>query len=188
MLYLLQKESSWENSVEEQISMDPPAHTSPALCGIFVGSGSAWPGSRSVPPSCRHQWRPWPLRQRLRLPTRRLSPARPRPPPAACCPVASAGDLEAPPPGRLGYWALWRTRGDNVNIMVPNSLICVFNSSLLRWTKWLNNKAEEFYSVWNAVEFFSCSSPPEWTPWNMAIVLIVQVCAIKTCSLTEACS
>ncbi len=99
----------------------PPVHTSPAPCGKFVGSESAWPGSRSAPLSCRHQRRQWPPPRPLQLPIRLLSPARPRPPPAACCPVASAEDPEAPPPGRRGYWALWRTGGDDMKTMILHS-------------------------------------------------------------------
>lgn len=83
-----------------------PARTSPALCDRSVGSESAWPGSPSALQSCLPRCRPWLLLQPLQLLTRRLSPARPRPLPAACCPVASAEDLEAPPLGHHGYWAL----------------------------------------------------------------------------------
>lgn len=93
----------WNNT-----TASPPVHISPALCGRFAGSETASPDSQSVRLSCQHQRHPWRRRQLPQLQTHHPSPARPRPLPAACCPVSSAGDLEAPPPAHHGYWALRR--------------------------------------------------------------------------------
>lgn len=113
------------NNNDEQRLSSSPAHTSPAPCGKFVGSASAWPGSRSALPSCRRRCHRWPLQQPRRLQTRLLSLALPRPLLAACCPASSAVDLEAPPPGRHGYWALRRTRKGRWHKNRAGCLACV---------------------------------------------------------------
>lgn len=102
----------------------PPVRTSPAPCGRFAGSETAWPGSRSVLQSYLHRRRRWPQQRQPRPQTLHLSPVRPHPLPEACCPVASAGDLEAPPPGRRGYWALQRTDTTNMTLNTHLQLNC----------------------------------------------------------------
>ncbi len=87
-----------------------PVRTSPARCGRSGGSGWVWLCNQSVRSSYRLRLQPMLLPPPLPLQTRPLSPARTRPPPAACCPIASAGHREAPPPERHGYSTLERNK------------------------------------------------------------------------------
>lgn len=139
-------------------SSSPPVHISPALCGKFVWSETAWPGSQSVPLSCLRRPLQWLLRPLQQLPTRRLSPGRPRPPPAACCPIASAEDLEAPPPGHHGYWALRRTGEDDVRALILNSPVYTDVQNdwaariILRLRKSLNSSLlSELPEIWPSI-------------------------------------
>lgn len=91
-----------------------PVRTSPARCGRSGGSGWVWLCNLSVRPSYRLRLQPMPPPPPLPQLTRPLSPARTRPPPAACCPVASAGHREAPPPGRHGYSTLERNKQERL--------------------------------------------------------------------------